>query len=55
MLSVNGQPFIILSIAGIEVARLKISLEVALTLITLEIPILKEGFSSLFILILIFP
>ncbi|MEK0224675.1 DUF3956 family protein [Bacillus proteolyticus] len=39
ILFVNGQPFLVLSVAGIEVARLKISLEVALTLIALGIPI----------------
>ncbi|KOS28122.1 hypothetical protein ADK18_11850 [Bacillus anthracis] len=36
---VNGQPLLVLSIAGIEIARLEISLQVALTLRALGIPI----------------
>ncbi|CAH2464611.1 MULTISPECIES: DUF3956 family protein [Bacillus cereus group] len=39
ILFVNGQPFLVLSVAGIEVARLEIFLEVALTLIALGIPV----------------
>ncbi|PFM64758.1 DUF3956 domain-containing protein [Bacillus cereus] len=39
ILFVNGQPFLVLSVAGIEVSRLEISFEVALTLIALGIPI----------------
>ncbi|WP_080020973.1 MULTISPECIES: DUF3956 family protein [Bacillus cereus group] len=39
ILFVNDQPFLVVSVAGIEVARLEISLEVALTLIALGITI----------------
>lgn len=39
VLFVNGQPFLVVSVAGIEIARLEISLQVALTLIALGIPI----------------
>ncbi|WP_459500813.1 DUF3956 family protein [Bacillus sp. C1] len=39
ILFVNGQPFLVVSVAGIEVARLEISLEVALALQVLGIPI----------------
>ncbi|PFM05935.1 DUF3956 domain-containing protein [Bacillus anthracis] len=35
---VNGQPFLVLSVAGIEIARLEISLQVALARV-LGIPI----------------
>lgn len=55
ILFVNGQSFLVVSVAGIEVAKLEISLAVALTLIALEILIPKEGFGSLFLFILIFP
>jgi hypothetical protein len=56
VLFVNGQPFLVVSVAGIEIARLELSLQVALTLIALGIPIcalnlrylLKEGFCPLF-------
>jgi len=39
ILFVNGQPLLVVSVAGIEIARLEISLEVALTLIVAGIPI----------------
>ncbi|PEY32709.1 DUF3956 domain-containing protein [Bacillus cereus] len=39
VLFVNGQPFLVIKVAGIEIARLAISLEVALTLIALGIPV----------------
>ncbi|HDR7869692.1 MULTISPECIES: DUF3956 domain-containing protein [Bacillus] len=39
VLFVNGQPFLVLSVAGIEIARLEISLQVALALRVLGIPI----------------
>ncbi|HDR3907221.1 DUF3956 domain-containing protein [Bacillus toyonensis] len=39
VLFVNGQPFLILTVAGIEIARLEISLQVALALRVLGIPI----------------
>ena len=38
VLFVNGQPFLILTVAGIEIARLEISLQVALALRLLGIP-----------------
>ncbi|ABY43496.1 DUF3956 domain-containing protein [Bacillus mycoides] len=36
---VNGQPFLVLTVAGIEIARLEITLQVALALRVLGIPI----------------
>lgn len=36
VLFVNGQPLLVVSVAGIEIARLELSLQVALTLIALE-------------------
>ncbi|WP_082179651.1 DUF3956 family protein [Bacillus cereus] len=39
ILFVNGNPFLVLSVAGIEVARLEITLQVALALTVLGIPI----------------
>ncbi|MGE6618350.1 DUF3956 domain-containing protein [Bacillus mycoides] len=36
---VNGQPFLVLTVAGIEIARLEITLQVALALRVLDIPI----------------
>ncbi|MGN4422899.1 DUF3956 family protein [Bacillus cereus group sp. MYBK30-1] len=39
ILFINGQPFVVPSVAGIKIARLEISLEIALTLIALGIPI----------------
>ncbi|TKH09353.1 DUF3956 domain-containing protein [Bacillus wiedmannii] len=39
VLFVNGQPFLVLTVAGIEIARLEIPLQVALALRVLGIPI----------------
>lgn len=39
ILFVNGQPFLVVKVAGIEIARVEISLDVALTLIVLGIPV----------------
>ncbi|PEC86732.1 DUF3956 family protein [Bacillus cereus] len=39
VLFVNGQPLLVVSVAGIKIARLELSLQVALTLIALGIPI----------------
>ncbi|EJR62160.1 hypothetical protein IIO_02596 [Bacillus cereus VD115] len=36
---VNSQPFLVLTVAGIEIARLEITLQVALALRVLGIPI----------------
>ncbi|MGG0262981.1 DUF3956 domain-containing protein [Bacillus mycoides] len=36
---VNGQPFLVLTVAGIEIARLEITLQVSLALRVLGIPI----------------
>lgn len=36
---VNGQPFLVLTVAGIEIVRLEITLQVALALRVLGIPI----------------
>ncbi|PEQ06926.1 DUF3956 domain-containing protein [Bacillus toyonensis] len=36
---VNGQPFLVLTVAGTEIARLEITLQVALALRVLGIPI----------------
>ncbi|WP_064504775.1 DUF3956 family protein [Bacillus gaemokensis] len=39
ILFVNGQPFLVVSVAGIEVLRIEITLELALVLQVLGIPI----------------
>ncbi|MGG0078310.1 DUF3956 family protein [Bacillus wiedmannii] len=39
VLCVNGQPFLVFTVAVIEIARLEISLQVALALRVLGIPI----------------